>query len=508
MVMDKNPVNQYDVIVVGAGIAGLTCGATLAKKGYKTIVIEMNEIPGGYCTSFKRKGYTFDAAVHYNQGARDNGWLNLILRYLGVEGELEFRRLDPLYRLVYPNESMTIPADLKEYISMLSDKFPEEKEGISKLFDTIIKTQENLLRLPITFNLLNLALFPLRFPLIFKYSKMTFDEMMSQYINDPRLKSIISSGWLCVGLPPSKVSAFLMSGYIYGAHVLGCYYPKGGMQSLPNVLASALSRYGGILQLGMEVTEILVENGKAVGVQTRDGNRIYAKSIVSNIDAMHTFFDLVGKEKLSEKFVKRLEMMEPSISFFQVWLGIDKHPKEEGINESELTYYCSYNNDQVYDKLFQGGFKEAYICALPSLLDATLAPSGHHIINILYPASYEFERKWKIIDGKRGDDYRSLKEKVKNKIIGTVESIMPWISEHTIITEAATPITLERYTRNYKGAAYGWAHSLDQSGINRLQPNTPIKGLYLAGNWTVPGVSTAIAAVSGIRTAELIGHRH
>ena len=69
--------NQYDVIVIGAGIAGLTCGATLAKKNYKTLVIEMNEMPGGYCTSFKRKGYTFDAAVHYNQGAVDNGWLHM-----------------------------------------------------------------------------------------------------------------------------------------------------------------------------------------------------------------------------------------------------------------------------------------------------------------------------------------------------------------------------------------------------------------------------------------------
>ena len=85
---------------------------------------------------------------------------------------------------------------------------------------------------------------------------------------------------------------------------------------------------------------------------------------------------------------------------------------------------------------------------------------------------------------------------------------MPWVSGHVTVSEAATPITLERYTGNYKGAAYGWAHSLDQTGIKRLQPNTPIKELYLAGNWTVPGVSTAIAAVSGRRTAEMIIQRN
>lgn len=496
------------LLLLGAGIAGLTCGATLAKNGYRALIIEAQPRPGGYCTSFKRKGYTFDSAVHYIQGAQDNGWLNLILKDLGIEGELEFYRLDPIYKLIYPDESITIPADLQKYIAMLSEKFPEEKEGIVGLFNTITKLMAELPKLPIAFNILNLISFPLRFPLTYKYSRMTFAEMMAEYIADPRLKSFISSGWLCVGLPPSKVSAFQMSGYIYGAHVLGCYYPKGGTQSFANLLAATFSKYGGVLQLGAKVTRILFEKGRAAGVQTSEGKRIYARSIVSNIDARQTFLNLVGRERLSGRFVKRLEGMEPSMSFFQVWLGIDIDPKEKGINESEFTYYSSFNNDEIYDRLYDGEFNKAYIVAIPSFSDPSLAPKGHHVISILYPASYDFEGQWRVEDGQRKGNYRRLKEDVKNKIIKTVESIMPWISDHITVSEAATPITLERFTGNYKGAAYGWAHSPDLTGRNRLQPDTPIKELYLAGNWTVPGVSTAIAAVSGRRTAELIMRRH
>ena len=506
--MSKESVNEYDTIVVGAGIAGLTCGVALAKQGHKTLIIEAQEKPGGYCTSFTRGAYTFDSAVHYIQGARDNGWLGLIMKDLGIREELESHRLDPVYKLVYPSDSITIPADFQEYVRLLSERFPEEGEGIVKLFNTIDRLMAEMLRLPTTLNVLSLLSFPLRFPLTYKYSKMTFAEMMAEYLSDPRLKSIVSSGWLCLGLPPSQVSAFQMAGYIYGAHVLGCYYPRGGAQALPSVLAKALSDYGGVLQLGTTVTNILVENGRVEGVETSDGNRINAKSVVSNIDARRTFLDLVGPEELSARYLRRLENMKPSMTFFQVWLGIDVNPADEGVVESEFTFYSSYDYDDVYERLLRGGFTDGYLVGIPSLLDQSLAPNGHHVMSILCPASYDFENRWGSKGGERGDEYRRLKESVSSKIVKDVETAMPWISGHVVVSEAATPITLERYTGNYKGAAYGWAHSPDQFGRNRLQLITPIKGLYLAGNWTVPGVSTAIAAVSGRRAAEIVIQRH
>lgn len=476
----------------------------IGKERIKDACSRATPKPGGYCTSFNRKGFTFDSAVHYVQGAGGNGWLCQILRDLGVEAELEFIRLDPIYRLIYPNKSISIPADLNEYIAWLSLEFPNEKKGIVRLFDTIVKSMAELPRLPTSLGIWDLVSFPFRFPLTYKSSKITFAEMMADFITDQRLKSIISSGWLCVGLPPSKVSAFQMSGYIYSAHVLGCYYPKGGAQAFAEALATALRRHGGVLQLKTDVTKILVEKNRVTGVQTSDGREIGAKCVVSNADAKETFLNLVGREKLSRRFAERLDKMEPSMTCFLVWLGTDLDPRSKGINESEIVYYSSYDNDEIYGKLFDGGFEEAYLVGIPSFIDPDLAPQGRHIVSILYPVSYDFEKKWRTDNGKRGEEYRTLKEELKDQLVKTVERIIPGLSEHIVTSEAATPLTLERYTRNYKGAAYGWAHGPSQTGRNRLQPTTPIKGLYLAGHWTVPGTSTAVAAVSGRRTAEII----
>lgn len=412
--------------------------------------------------------------------------------------------MDPLYRIFYPDESITIPADLDEYIALLSKKFPDEKEGISKLFDTIKNLAEDIQRLPTSLKIWDIMLFPLKFPLIFKYYKKTFADMMADFIMDAKLKSIISAGWPCAGLPPSKVSALYMCVFLHSAHVEGFYRTKGGAQAFVDLLVKALARYGGVLQLKTKAAKIQVENNRVIGVETSKGERVHAKCIVSNIDARQTFLNLIGREKLNRKFSERLERKEPSISFFQAWLGIDVDPRNNGVNESEILYYSSYNTDEIYDSCLTGGFESMCAISIPSLLDPNLAPEGKHVIGILYPVSYDFEQQWMMENEKRGQEYQNLKVKVTNRLIKTVERVVPRLSEHIIVSEAATPLTLGRYTLNYKGAAYGWAHVPDQVGTNRLQPKTHIKGLYLAGHWTTPGGGTIAVALSGKTTAEMI----
>lgn len=500
----KENLEKYDVIVIGAGLGGLVCGAYLAKNKLKTLVVEQYSVPGGYCTSFKRKGFTFDAAVHFLEGLEEGGEFYQILKDLGIEKEIEFTRMDPLYRIFYPDESISIPADLDEYIALLSKKFPEEKGGISKLFDTIKKLAEDIQQLPTSLKIHDIVLFPLKFPLIFKYYKKTFAEMMADFIKDAKLKSIISAGWPCAGLPPSKVSALYMCSFLHAAHVESFYRLKGGAQTLADLLAKALARYGGVLQLKTKATRIMVENNRVIGIETSKGEKMHAKCVVSNIDARQNFFNLIGREKLNRKFSERLERMEPSISFFQVWLGIDIDPRDKGVNESEIFYYSSYDTNEIYDSCVAGEFEDMCGISIPTLLDPDLAPEGKHVMSIIFPVSYDFENQWRMENNKRGEEYQNLKDEVTTRLIKTAERVVPGLPEHIVVSEAATPPTFERYTLNYKGAAYGWAHVPDQVGTNRLQPKTHIKGLYLAGHWTTPGGGTITVALSGKTTAKMI----
>lgn len=495
---------KYDVVIIGAGIGGLTCGALLAKNGFKTLVIEQHSIPGGYCTSFKRNGFIFEAAVHFSESLGEGGRFYQILKELDVEKEIELHKLDPLYRVFFRDESFSIPANLNEYISMLSKEFPKEEKGISELFETIKKLKKEMGELRTPLRPWDKILVPLKFPLIFKYHKKTFAEMMADFIEDVRLKAIISSGWPYVGLPPSKISALQMAGYLYSAHFEGHYHPNGGAQVLVGTLAKALKKYGGELQLGTEVTKILIENNKAVGVETAKGDKINAKYVVSNADARQTFLKLIGPEKVSDTFLDRLKRMEPSISFFQVWLGVDMNPRDKGITEHEIFYYRSYDPDYVYNSCLQGKFEEGCGIAIPTLNDPSLAPENKHIVSLIYPIPYDYKERWRTENGKRGDSYRKLKDEIKHQLIKTAERVIPELSEHIILSEAATPLTLERYTQNSKGAAYGWASTPDQSGTSRLQPETPINNLYLAGHWTTSGGGTITVALSGRNTAEMI----
>ena len=270
----------------------------------------------------------------------------------------------------------------------------------------------------------------------------------------------------------------------------------------------ALRKYGGELQLGTKVTKILVENNTATGVETAKGNKISAKYVVSNVDARQTFLRLIGSEKLSSKFLNRLEQMEPSISFLQVFLGVDMNLKEKGIIEHETIWYSSYDLDYVYNSCLQGKFEEGGGICTPTLLDPSLAPENQHTISLIFPIPYDYKENWETENGKRGSSYNKLKNEEMHRLIKTAERFIPELSKHIVFSEAATPLTLERYTENYKGAGYGWAQTPGQSGLGRLQPKTPIKNLYLAGHWASPGGGTITVALSGRNIAEMIIRAH
>lgn len=507
-IMGENETTKYDAVIIGAGLGGLTCGALLAKSGLKTLIIEQHSIPGGYCTSFKRKGFIFDSAVHFTEGLGEGGRFHQILKDLGVEKEIEVYKLDPLARYFFGDESFSVPADLNEYILMLSKKFPEEEKGISELFKTIERLGEESEKLPAQYNVWSILFHPLKYPLVLKYYNKTFADMLANFIKDAKLGSIISGGWGYVGLPPSKVSALQMAGYLYSAHIEGQNYLKGGTQVLANTLVKALRKYGGELQLGTKVTRIFVENNTATGVETAKGNKISAKYVVSNADARQTFLTLIGSEKLSSKFLNRLEQMKPSISLFQVFLGVDMNPREKGIIEHEILCYPSYDLDYEYNSDLQVESEETFGICIPTLLDPSLAPENKHVISLICPIPYDYKENWETENGKRGSSYEKLKGEAMHRLIKTAERIIPELSKHIVFSEAATPLTLERYTDNYKGAAYGWASTIGQSGLGRLQPKTPIKNLYLAGHWTTPGGGTLTVALSGRNIAKVIIGAH
>jgi prolycopene isomerase len=479
MVIDKAQLApSYDAIVIGAGIGGLVCGAFLAKASKKVLIIEQHHTPGGYCTSFKRKGFIFDSAVHHIGGCGRWSIVGRCLKELNIA--MEFYRLDPMDSLVFPSLSLDIPAEIDEYIALLQQKYPAEKGSIesffkefTKLYRATINDDENS-------------------PLINKYKGLTFKETLDAFFDNDELKMLLSAQWGYIGSPPGEVSTIGMCQMLVNYLKDGAYYPKGGTQKFADAFAKQFTDLGGQLLLSSKVEKVLFSNKMATGVKLENGREILTDTVVSNIDARQTFCTLVmpeadsprrTREETEGSYLNKLDKMKESTSFFLLYLGIGP---DVDLSNLKRGFYHSDTS------LSDDGWK--YI-SVPTRVDSSLAPEGKQIISVVVSLKNSYDDI---------QDWDTFKKDMKDSTIKFLETYIPNLSRSIEVIEAATPKTLERYTLNSKGAAYGWAVIPQQTGKERLPHETPIENLYLAGHWTNPGPGICAVVASGWRTANLI----
>jgi prolycopene isomerase len=506
---------EYDVIVIGAGIGGLTCASLLARKGLKVLVVEQASKAGGYATSYKKDGFTpleiegkvaksdrnaskkrflsptgftFDSCVHFLGGCSEEGIIKKLLQSLEIEEEIEFIEVQSSMGVILNNDKIFLPVkNPVELEKTLQKIFPQEALQIPKYFQTLRKITQEILDL-VSPSFFKFLLFPIRYPHLIRYQKSALKDLLDKYFTDPKLKNILSIA--PTTLPPSRISLFFMA-IVTTQGQEGFYYPKGGIQSFSDALVKGLKKHKGELLLNTLVTKILVEKRNVSGVELADGRRIKARYVVSNTNLEQTFAKLVGKENLSQRYVKKIEAQKVSLSGLVLHIATDLNLKSLGLSFTNAILppvlekeYEILNNDQMPDE-------SSLIITIPSLVDSTLAPEGKHILSIVAPAPYHY-------------DWENKKEEVAKRIIKQAEKAIPNLSSHIIYQDVSTPLTLEKYTLNTKGAMYGLQVTPEQFGINRISQKTPIKGLYLTGHYTRPAHGIVGVAMSGQFAAQAI----
>jgi phytoene dehydrogenase-like protein len=478
--------NEYDVAIVGAGIGGLSCGALLAKRGLKVLVVEQHYLAGGYCTSFPRKGHsTFDAGVHDISGLGPKGPVRFLLRELGIENELEFKRVTSEY--VFPNIRFTVPHDWKDFVNVLSRHFPEEKENISAFFDEMkgiyddmymdIDLRNGVIGPPQTVE--EMMKYPLTHKYLFRWLNKSYLEMLDKYFSDARLKEILCTLTGYLTEDPKALQAFSMAP-IFGYYFDGGYYPKRGSQALADALVSVIRNNGGSVVLNTRVSRIMVKDGAAYGISTevtpprRARTDIYKAGIViSNADVRRTFLHIIEPGSLPPDFLKRIQNIEPSTSAFMVFLSLDYDP-----SLTTLTFYTPNTGPAVG-------------VAIPSKLDPGLAARGGSAMTIVTLIPNSDAKKW----DRNAPEYAARKEKFMEQLIDTATHLLPDLRSHIVYNEAATPATFLRYTSSNEGAIYG--PKLGQT----LPFKSPIRNLYLVGSGTFPGAGIEAVIISALVAA-------
>jgi len=493
---EVGPKSEFPVVVVGGGLGGLSAAAHLARNGFPVTLIEQHEIPGGYATTFDRAGgkYTFDVSLHATMSAK--GGLRESLEGAGVLDKVDTVELPELCRIITPDHDLIWPQRNPEaIIKQLSDLFPDQTQGIQGFFYEIMGILDEAMKPFNPDSWIDKLIFPITRRKMWAIRNKTLANVLDQYINDAKLRSLLSIYWTYYGLPPSKLSGFYYaiatSAYIrFGGH-----YIKNRSQDLSYALMDSIEAKEGQVMLETEAKKIVIKDGAVTGVYLANGEHLKARAVISNASVPATMKMLTGNNEPAKfnskarKYLKNLDTYRPSLSSFIVWLGLNQevHRKVKGY---EIWIDRAYDPEKAYQGCLACDSNKAGL--LVTLYDNAYkgySKPGTSTVVVMMLSGYEPWRRFEAdYFAGRKDAYHKEKERIARALIEEVEKwVIPGLSSMIEVMEAATPLTNIRYTGNPEGAIYGYEQSMDNAYMTRLEQRTPFKGLYLASAWTKSG---------------------
>jgi len=510
----------YDVVIIGSGIGGLTAGAYLAKQGVKVLICEQGRRPGGYFTSFKRKGYTFDGGI---QGCEDTGILLPMLRELDLLDRIELRYSKLAYGLpdfFCPLERIS---DLGGLYGHLKKVFPHETKALDRVQQEAIEFcrvmeamahAPNPMYLSARRTILETPRWLLQYASglrgLKKFSGLLdipIEEYLATFVRDEKLIRFLSVG------NRGNPAAFSMS---FAYAMMDYYYPaSGGIRAIPDLLAQSILEQGGKIRYGSLAARILVERGKAYGVEMQDGEVIRAPFIINNGDLRRTFTQMVPPSEVPGEYLRRLQQADPGESVFSVYLGVDM-PTEEIPTQGcgHILHMPTYDTVDVAEIHSNPDFygRALMMVMVPTLHDRALAPKGKSVVILQCAASMRSLDRWGTDNGRRTKKYKAYKKEIAGQLILNAERIIPGLSKRIEIQIESTPFTLQRYSLNSAGASVGWtAHPREtfRGGLKGLfgSSNTPISNLYQVGHWTMSPGGAPAGLMTGKIVSTVLRHR-
>ncbi len=508
----------YDAVIIGSGIGGLTAGAYLSRRGRKALVCEQHSRPGGYFSSFKRQGYTFDGGT---QSVEDLAMFIPMLRQLGLEGRVRLAK--SRFAIASPDFFCHLDTleDLRGFYDELIRLFPDARSGLAETRDLALRFtaffQEALasvpnpvFQTPLGFLRDNVPATLKSLPSLIKTGgdfyrllDVPLAEWMGRRIGNPDPITIVSNvGYY--GMPVSFGLAFIY-------FMMDYYYPLGGFQSIADAMADLIRENGSEVRCGIRVEEILVEGGRAAGVRLAGGEVVRAPFVISASDMRRTFTELLPPEVVPPAFKHRLLTAKPAHSMFTVYLGLDIPPEE--LDNRGCHHIVVFPGNHGTDFSGIDGDMDFFkgcpvMLSMPSAHDPSLAPPGKSVMCIQYYATEKSMGGWGVENGRPTPRYRELKKMAADQMIATAERVVKGISDRIEVKVTATPFTYERFTMNTGGATIGWSkharEALSPFMKSALDFRTPVRGLYQVGHWAFGSGGIPGSIITGKVVSDLV----
>jgi len=480
---------DYDAIVVGSGIGGLAFASIMAKlRRWRVLVLERHFKIGGFTHTFTRPGgWSWDVGLHY-VGEMGEGMMGRRLFDLITEGGVSWNSLPDVYDVfAYPNLRISARKGEAHFRSALIDAFPNERASIEQYFRDLRSAVGWARRhiaasaAPAPFGWLIRAMTRFAADLPLQLTR----QYLERRFRDPRLRAVVTSQWGDYGVPPGQ-SAFVTHAMIASHYLNGAWYPAGGAGAIARATGAVIRAAGGDLRPNHEVTRVLLEGGRAVGVAVNVGKgkqqaqaEFRAPVVVSDAGAWNTFTRMVPAAALP--FRDELGSPPEGFEVVELFLGLRRDPREMGFQGENHWLFESFDHDEMYarrNELLDGRPSMAYL-SFPSLKDPH---AQRHTAEIIAPLSYRAleahrDEPWR----RRGADYDSAKDRMTEALLDLVERHHPGFRDLVEYSELATPLTFEHFTAAPSGAIYGYPGTPAKYTTAWLGPRTPIRNLYLTG---------------------------
>lgn len=468
------------IVIIGAGIGGLSAGCYAAMNGYQATILEMHSRPGGVCTSWSRKGFVFDGCIHNLAGTSTDSRFYAVWRELGVIPRIGMQGYDELVSVERPDgPPLTLYTDLDRLEGHLKALSP----GDAPLVEELVAAA----RWFKTFDLLGLAVASPReraqavatgLPMFLKWGGVTL-EAFARRFKDPFLRRAFPT--IIYDWPKQTM---LMALYFLGRGSVGDLgWPKGGAEAFSQAIADRFVELGGEIRYGSKVQSILVEDGRACGVRLADGGELRADIVISNANGHETIFHMLGgrytNRAIRSYYARPEDRCEMGV---HVSLGLARDLSGEPHAIVLPLDPPALIDGEVRQRLYVEPFG----------FDPSLAPGGKSPLKVVLATSYE---RWERL-AEDPAAYRREQAAIADAVVAQLERRFPGLREEIEVVDVATPISTKRFTGNghgYKANINGMLLALFAG--KRLSQTLPgLRDFYMAGQWAgVPGVPMVAA---------------